>query len=295
MIEILNIDHFCQAVPDLEKQSDFLQKVLGLRPSKISHQTDFDNQVLSIPGSSRLGWELMSPNTNNSFLHRFLDGPRGPGLHHLTMRVPSIDNTKNQLTELGYEPWGAEGNVAYLHPQRGGQGFLFQFYEASDDDVWYDTEPFTDSENNTIGIKSVDHIAHAHRDVSGLVSWYQETFGFSSYSGNSDNTSTGQEFKIGLLQVPSKQLKIEVIAPTHSKSFVQKFLNERNTSVHHLTLEVEDWRRAIEALDFHDIQIFGARSNIGSELLWNEAFIHPKETGGVLLQIFWQAKPGLWE
>ena len=25
MIEILNVDHFCQAVPDLEKQSDFLQ------------------------------------------------------------------------------------------------------------------------------------------------------------------------------------------------------------------------------------------------------------------------------
>ena len=67
MIEILNVDHFCQAVPDLEKQSDFLQKVLGLLPSKISHQTDFDNQVLSIPGNSRLGWELMSPNTNKSF------------------------------------------------------------------------------------------------------------------------------------------------------------------------------------------------------------------------------------
>ena len=295
MIEILNVDHFCQAVPDLEKQSDFLQKVLGLLPSKISHQTDFDNQVLSIPGNSKLGWELMSPNTNKSFLHRFLDGPRGPGLHHLTMRVQSIEKTNNQLIELGYEPWGAEGNVVYLHPQKGGQGFLFQFYESNGEDVWYDTEPFTDNEKNTIGIKSVDHIAHAHKNVSGLVDWYQKTFGFSPYNGDSDNTSSGEEFKIGLLQLPSKQLKIEIIAPAHPESFVQKFLNERDTSVHHLTLEVEDWDRAIAALDFHGIRTFGERSNVGAESLWHEAFIHPKETGGVLLQIFWQAKPGLWE
>ena len=62
-----------------------------------------------------------------------------------------------------------------------------------------------------------------------------------------------------------------------------------------LTLEVEDWDRAIAALDFHGIRTFGERSNVGAESLWHEAFIHPKETGGVLLQIFWQAKPGLWE
>ena len=98
-----------------------------------------------------------------------------------------------------------------------------------------------------------------------------------------------------MLQLPSKQLKIEIIAPAHPVSFVQKFLNERHTSVHHLTLEVEDWNRAIAALDFHGIRTFGERSNVGAESLWHEAFIHPKETGGVLLQIFWQAKPGLWE
>ncbi|MCH2658669.1 MAG: VOC family protein [Dehalococcoidia bacterium] len=295
MIEILNVDHFCQAVPNLEKQSNFLQKVLGLVPSKISHQPGFDNQVLSIPGSSRLGWELMSPNADDSFLHRFLDGARGPGLHHLTMRVTSIRDTKDQLLELGYEPWGVEQNVAYLHPQKGGQGFLFQFYEASDENVWYDTEPFADSKKNTIGIKSVDHIAHAHQNVGELVNWYHSTFGFSPYTGDSVNTSSGEEFKIGLLQLPSKQLKIEIIAPAHSESFVQKFLNERDTSVHHLTLEVEDWNRATAALAFHGIRTFGERSNVGTESLWNEAFIHPKETDGVLLQIFWQAKPGLWE
>ena len=64
--------------------------------------------------------------------------------------------------------------------------------------------------------------------------------------------------------------------------------------MHHLAVEVGDWDRAINACLQHEIPIFGDRASETDGVPWREAFIHPRHTGGILLQFFWQAEPGVW-
>ncbi|MBT5774583.1 MAG: hypothetical protein HOH95_09430 [Dehalococcoidia bacterium] len=296
MIEVLKIDHLSQVVPDLDPQIEFLERVLGLRLVGTYESDGFLSATLAIPGSSEIGWELMAPSGADSYLHRFLDGSRGPGLHHLAMQVESVEAVREAIRKSGAEPWDEDGkpNQTYLHPARGGQGFLFQFYDSGDGDTWYEVEPFEDTGDHSLGIIAVNHIAHAHPNRDELGEWYEQLMGFETFAKTGANASSDAEFNTRVLDAPTKQMRIEVISPTREDSFVQRFLDERGTAVHHLTVEVGDWDRAVAALDHHGIRTFGERSSSTDGVPWKETFIHPKATGGVLLQFFWQAEPGVW-
>ena len=293
MIDFINIDHIAQAVPDAEAQAEFLTRVLGLRPAQNDYRdTGFRAITLAIPGSSRMGWEILEPDGADSYLHRFLAGPRGPGLHHIAMRVESVDAARASIRELGAEPWGAEGISTYLHPASGGQGFLYQFFEGPG---WYHVEPFEDDGEHTLGIIAVNHLAHAHADRDELGDWYERAMGYETFLRSPERREDAKgEFQTRLLDAPTKQMRVEVIAPTRDDSFIQRFLEQRGAGAHHLTVEVGDWDRAVAALAHHEVRTFGERDGVTDGLPWRKAFIHPKATGGVLLQFFWQAEPGHW-
>ena len=290
MIEFASIDHISQAVPDVDVQTELLMRVFGFRLAEDEYREPGLRAVmLAIPGSSRIGWELMEPEGAASFLHRFLEGPRGPGLHHLAIRVESLDAARASIRELGAEPWGDESDMTYLHPTSGGQGLLFQFFEGDD---WYQIEPFEDDGEHTLGIIAVNHLAHAHRDRDELGDWYERTLGFETFWRAPEGEQG--EFSTRVLEAPTKQMRVEVIAPTREDSFIQRFLDQRGPGAHHLTVEVGDWDRAVAALAYHELPTFGERDGETDGVPWREAFIHPKATGGVLLQFFWQAEPGYW-
>ena len=294
MIESINIDHISQAVPDLQRQAEFLQRVLGLRMTEGGYNdAGFRSRTLAIPGSSRMGWELMEPDGPDSYLHGFLDGPRGPGLHHMAMRVESRTAAEAAIRELGSEPWGKPNDVStYLHPASGGHGFLFQFFEGGG---WYEEEPFEDDGEHTLGIIAVNHLAHAFHDRDELGEWYERTLGFETFWRSAERAEDAKgEFQTRLLESPTKQMRVEVIAPTREDSFIQRFLDSRGPGAHHLTVEVGDWDRAVAALAHHSVRMFGERDGEADGVPWREAFIHPKAAGGVLLQFFWQAEPGHW-
>jgi 4-hydroxyphenylpyruvate dioxygenase-like putative hemolysin len=82
--------------------------------------------------------------------------------------------------------------------------------------------------------------------------------------------------------------------PAGQDSFVARFLERRGPSIHHVTFEVADWERAVAACARHDVTLFGERTGETRGVTWREAFIHPRDTGGLLVQFFWQAEPGVW-
>src|SRR5690606_27419987 len=180
--------------------------------------------------------------------------------------------------------------VTYVHPQQGGHGFLFQIYAGN---AWYTEQPFEDDGPHSLGIIAVNHLAHAHEDRDELALWYERVFGFrpifrSPLLGNPDG------FLSSVLEVPGGQMRWEIIQPAGPTSFVQRFLDQRGTSMHHVTFEVGDWQRAVEACAHHGVPIFGERAGETEGVRWREALIHPRHTGGLLVQFFWQARPGVW-
>lgn len=78
--------------------------------------------------------ELLAPTTAESPVARFLQR-RGPGLHHLALRVERLDSEIERLRDLGARfidpvprPGRAGTRVVFLHPRWGG-GVLIELIE----------------------------------------------------------------------------------------------------------------------------------------------------------------------
>lgn len=82
--------------------------------------------------------------------------------------------------------------------------------------------------------------------------------------------------------------KLELIGPDHShphRSRLERFLFEFGSSVHHITLLVQSVAEAIESLEGLGISTVGKSL---SDERYQEAFILPISTGGILVQLSWK-------
>jgi methylmalonyl-CoA/ethylmalonyl-CoA epimerase len=85
------------------------------------------------------------------------------------------------------------------------------------------------------------------------------------------------------MRIPNSKLQFEIMAPSRPDSFVQKFIDARRQGMHHICCVVESVDRAAAALKANGIEPFGGV--IESD--WHRhTFIHPKDSGGVLFQLF---------
>ena len=78
--------------------------------------------------------------------------------------------------------------------------------------------------------------------------------------------------------------KLEFLKATSSDSPIEKFLEKRAEGMHHIALIVDNLQSALDYLNEHDVQLIDKNPRIGAEGL-NIAFIHPKSTGGVLVEL----------
>ena len=82
--------------------------------------------------------------------------------------------------------------------------------------------------------------------------------------------------------------KLEIIGPDHSHQHgnrLEKFLLEFGSSVHHVTLLVQSVAEAVELLEILGIPTVGKSL---SDERYQEAFILPIITGGILVQLSWK-------
>jgi len=78
--------------------------------------------------------------------------------------------------------------------------------------------------------------------------------------------------------------KVELLEPTAKNTTVGKFLDKRGPGVHHVCFEVDDINNAIKELKESNIHIISDQPSIGVEG-YKVVFIHPKSTGGVLVEL----------
>jgi methylmalonyl-CoA/ethylmalonyl-CoA epimerase len=82
--------------------------------------------------------------------------------------------------------------------------------------------------------------------------------------------------------------------PRGEDSFIDKFLARNGAAAHHVTFQVADWDSALAACEHHEIPTFDTEEGVTDGARWRHTFIHPKQTGGVLVQLFWEQRPGVW-
>lgn len=126
-----HIDHLGIAVPNLEDALDFYES-LGL---SVAHRETVAGEkvhVAMLPtGDSRI--ELLEPSTPDSPISKFLE-KRGPGLHHVALKVPDLNAVVARLRDSGArllnEPRaGAGGHIyVFVHPASTG-GVLLELIQ----------------------------------------------------------------------------------------------------------------------------------------------------------------------
>lgn len=129
-------------------------------------------------------------------------------------------------------------------------------------------------------IKRLDHVSMAVWKLDEALPLFTELFGMRVV----DRSQSEEEGYQGVtLDIDGGGTQWELMEPTSGDGFVARFLRERGPGLHHVTLEVEDMAEAVEALRERGIEPFGG---IREGPTWKETFIHPRDTGGVLVQLY---------
>ncbi|HEY0453827.1 VOC family protein [Actinophytocola sp.] len=301
-MRIYRIDHVAQLVPDLDAQVSLLSTVFGFRPVE-----RWDNPVagtrgvrLDIPGSSGHTWLVLSPTDGSSPLRTWLDEHGGrPGLHHVGVEVPDLDATLSELSSLGIKLTdGMPGRwaEASLSPPEHGPGVLFRMRGPGTLAMCGDDRPTPVSPDTvdgpTVGVVALDHICQAFLDRDELARWYADLAGFVQVWRTAEDEHPDMADLV--LNVPGSSICWEVIMPRGKDSFIEKFFARNGAAAHHVTFQVADWDAALAALAFHDVPTFDEESGVTDGAAWKHTFVHPKQTGGVLVQLFWEERPGVW-
>lgn len=78
--------------------------------------------------------------------------------------------------------------------------------------------------------------------------------------------------------------KIELLEATNSESPISKFIEKRGPGIHHVCFEVDNVTDAIKELREKGVMVLSDEPSIGAEG-YKVVFIHPKSTGGVLVEL----------
>ncbi len=96
------VDHVAIAVPDLGAAWRLFGRVLGGEFVAGGDDTEIGIRAIQLSFPPGVKVELIQPLDPGSYLQAFLDR-RGPGFHHLTVRVDDVVDTDATLRDRGFE------------------------------------------------------------------------------------------------------------------------------------------------------------------------------------------------
>jgi catechol 2,3-dioxygenase-like lactoylglutathione lyase family enzyme len=135
-MERVLFDHIALGLPRIMDAAPFLSGVLGGVPDSGRPSGVFRWATWRYEGGGMI--EALEPAGEEGFLHRFL-AQRGPGVHHVTFKVPSTRAACDRARAAGLDPVGFDDTdpswiEAFLHPKES-LGIVVQFAEFSGGNV----------------------------------------------------------------------------------------------------------------------------------------------------------------
>ena len=128
-------------------------------------------------------------------------------------------------------------------------------------------------------IKKINHVAVAVEDLAKAATFWESVMGLKL-----DHIEEVESQKAKVAFFPCGDSEIELVQPTDSESGTARFLQTRGPGIHHLCLEVDDIEKALKELKEKDIRLINeAPIEMEGRKM---AFLHPKSTGGVLIEMY---------
>jgi methylmalonyl-CoA/ethylmalonyl-CoA epimerase len=129
-----------------------------------------------------------------------------------------------------------------------------------------------------IRIKKIDHVAIAVNDVDAALESWRKVFGLEA---KERELVVSQKTEAVLLPIGDSNL--ELISPKGNEGLT-KFLEKRGPGIHHVAVEVEGIEDALAFLKALGVPLIDEVPRAGARG-HKVAFVHPKATGGVLVEL----------
>jgi LAO/AO transport system kinase len=125
----------------------------------------------------------------------------------------------------------------------------------------------------------LDHIGIAVRRLDERLPFYRDLLGL-AHEGTEEVATEG----VRAAFLPAGRTRLELLEPLRDDATLARHLEKRGEGVHHLCFEVADLEAVLARLEAAGHEIVGGGARPGAEGS-RVAFLHPKRTGGVLVEL----------
>ena len=127
-------------------------------------------------------------------------------------------------------------------------------------------------------IRGVDHLGIAVRSIAESRVFY-EALGLAV---EAIEEVSGDQVRVAM--IPCGAMRLELLEPTSPESPIARFLERRGPGLHHLCLATDDLGADDARLREAGYQVLRPEPSRGAGGCWIQ-FVHPKSTGGVLVEL----------
>jgi len=125
----------------------------------------------------------------------------------------------------------------------------------------------------------IEHIGLAVKNLENSIDFYEKLFGLKCYK---IEDVPEQKVRTAFLMVG--ETKIELLESTDPEGPVGKFIENRGEGVHHIAFAVKDLEGQLVKAEQSGVRLIDNKPRKGADGL-DIAFLHPKSTAGVLIEI----------
>ncbi len=125
----------------------------------------------------------------------------------------------------------------------------------------------------------IAHIGIAVKDAEAALKLYLEVLGLEP-----THTEIVESQKVKTVHIPIGDSSIELLESTSPEGVVAQFIEKRGEGIHHIAIEVPDIHATLDKMKTAGFRLIDEtpRTGANNTLI---AFIHPRSTNGVLLEL----------
>jgi methylmalonyl-CoA/ethylmalonyl-CoA epimerase len=132
--------------------------------------------------------------------------------------------------------------------------------------------------------EQIDHVAMAVEDLDEAIALYQDRLGMPL-----QHRETVAQFGVEAVLLGLGDGHVELLKPVEADSGVGRFLERHGPGMHHVGYRTDDIDSALESVRAAGLELIDERPRTGIRKS-RVAFVHPKSTGGVLMELIEPAR-----
>ena len=137
---------------------------------------------------------------------------------------------------------------------------------------------------STALVTAVDHVGIAVPDLDAAIAWYHDHLGMIVLHEEVNDDQGIREAMLSVRGAPRGSAQIQLMAPVSDSSAIAKFLDKRGPGLQQLAYRVSNLDQLTERLEEQGVRLLYDVPRRGTaESRIN--FIHPKDAGGVLIEL----------